>query len=86
MATVGTSITSARILVVEDEPIIALDLERTFVDAGAYVVGPAYTLFEALEFARKEAIDVAILDVRLGGENSRDVARILASRGVPILI
>jgi len=54
MATAGTSITSARILVVEDEPIIALDLERTFVDAGAYVVGLAYTLLEALAFARKK--------------------------------
>ena len=65
MATVGTSITSARILVVEDEPIIALDLERTFVDAGAYVVGPAYTLFEALEFARHKLCILFLFPISL---------------------
>jgi DNA-binding NtrC family response regulator len=80
------AVASARVLVVEDEPIVALDLERTFTEAGATVIGPAYSVAEAMELARGASVDVAILDVRLGEETSRDVVDMLTSRGVPMLI
>jgi DNA-binding NtrC family response regulator len=80
------SLASVRVLVAEDESIVALDLERTFIEAGAEVIGPAATLAQALALARDEIIDVAILDVRLGRETSGEVAALLMSRGVPLVV
>ena len=58
-------LTGARILVVEDEPFIAFDLQMAVEDSGAIVVGPASTIAEALDLISREAIDGAILDVNL---------------------
>ena len=82
---VGNSLESTRVLIAEDERIIALDLERMLRDAGADVVGPAYTAAEALALAQHSALDVAVLDVRLGRETSRHIAAHLVSRNVPLL-
>jgi DNA-binding NtrC family response regulator len=80
------SLASVRVLVAEDESIVALDLERTFTEAGAEVIGPAATLAQALALARDETIDVAVLDVRLGRETSGEVAALLMSRGIPLVV
>ncbi len=58
-------LSGARILVVEDEPFIAFDLQMAVEDSGAIVVGPASTIAEALDLIGREAIDGAILDVNL---------------------
>lgn len=58
-------LSGARILVVEDEPFIAFDLQMAVEDSGAIVVGPASTIAEALDLISREAIDGAILDVNL---------------------
>jgi DNA-binding NarL/FixJ family response regulator len=57
----------ARVLVVEDDFIVALELERNLADEGFQVVGVAGTAEEALEIATYERPDVAIMDVRLAG-------------------
>lgn len=75
----------ARILIAEDEVIVAMDIQFTLEDAGAEVIGPAHTLSEAVHFAEDEEIDAAILDMRLGHDLSGSVARILAGRGIPFL-
>lgn len=74
-----------RILVVEDEALIAVMVEDMLTDMGSVVVGPAGTIKSALELARKEAIDAAVLDVNVRGERIDPVAEALMARGVPVL-
>jgi len=73
----------SRILIVEDEPLVAMLLEDMLLDLGYAVVGPAGTLQEGLSLARSEAIDAAILDVNLNGARSFPIAEILQARHVP---
>jgi DNA-binding response OmpR family regulator len=54
-----------RILIVEDEPLIALDIEGTLEDAGAVVCGSARTVAQALALINDKAFDAAVLDYRL---------------------
>jgi CheY-like chemotaxis protein len=75
----------SRVLVVEDEFIIALELQSNFEDAGAEVVGPAYTLAEALELATHADITAATLDLQLMRDSVAPVARVLARRGIPFV-
>jgi DNA-binding NtrC family response regulator len=73
----------ARILIVEDEAIIALDLDGLLSEAGAVVVGPARTLAAARPLAEMSTLSAAILDVRIGGDMVLPIAAILASRRIP---
>lgn len=80
------SLTGLRILIVEDEYYIAMDLERELVEAGATVVGPAPSVVAALELIVHEPrVDAASLDINLGGEMVFPVADELAEREVPYL-
>jgi len=72
------------ILVVDDEPLIALDLEETFREAGAQVIKTS-TLHSAREAAENSDISAAVLDFRLGNETAESVAEILAGRGIPFI-
>lgn len=78
-------LTGLRVMVAEDEQLIALDLQEMFCDAGAEVVGPYATVPAALEGAARETISVAVLDIRLGRDTIGAVAEILESRGIPLL-
>lgn len=77
--------TATRVLVVEDEALLAMTLEDWLVDWGFEVVGPAMTLAAASEMAASAAFDVAILDVNIGGKVSYDVAALIAQRGIPFI-
>ena len=61
------SLAGCRILVVEDEMLIAVMIEETLQDLGCVVVGPVAKLDAALRLARDEALDAAILDVTIRG-------------------
>jgi CheY-like chemotaxis protein len=74
-----------RILVVEDEAVIAMLVEDMVLDFGSEVVGPAAKMDEALRLASHAALDAAILDVNVGGAVVFPVADVLRSRGVPII-
>ena len=74
-----------RVLVVEDEPLVALDIATTLEDAGCEVVGPAATLQEALDLAEAQTVDAAVLDGNLRGESSHPVAALLFARSVPVI-
>ena len=76
---------AAKILVVEDEFFIAMQIEAILRGAGLRVVGSAGTLSSAVSLARKSACDAAVLDVNLKGERVDDVAAILCERGIPFL-
>jgi CheY-like chemotaxis protein len=79
------ALSGRRILVVEDEPVVALMIEDMLTSMGATVIGPASNLPEALALAHGEAIDAALLDVNLNGEDGRQVAVVLKARGVPFV-
>jgi CheY-like chemotaxis protein len=74
-----------RILVVDDEFMIALDIEATLLEAGADVVALCMTLSEALSVAALEKVSIATLDIRLGRDTSEAVAALLAERGIPFI-
>ena len=76
-----------RILVAEDETIIRLDLEKILEAAGFVVCAAAKDGEEAVELARSEAPDLAILDVKMPGLDGIEAARrILAERPIPIVM
>lgn len=72
-----------RILLVEDEPIVAWDLAENLKGCGCEIVGPAFDLAEAQELVTVEAIDCAILDINLGKEKVFPLADRLAERAIP---
>lgn len=80
----GERLLGKRVLIVEDEAMVALELQYLFEDEGADVAGPAHTLAKAIETVTQDReIDVALLDVDLAGENIYPVADLLRRRGVP---
>ena len=74
---------ACRILVVEDEGLVALQLQADLEDAGHCVVGPARSLAQGLELAEEEGIDAALVDVSLGRETSVPIADRLMERSIP---
>jgi DNA-binding response OmpR family regulator len=74
-----------RVLVVEDEALVAAMVVDILTDLGAEVVGPAYNIATGESLAAEAEIDMAILDANLGGVLAESVADILTSRGVPFL-
>lgn len=75
-----------RVLIVEDEALLALELQLAFEEEGAEVIGPALSLMQALDtVAHAGKLDLAVLDVDLGGEDVYPIAELLLQRGVPFL-
>jgi CheY-like chemotaxis protein len=74
-----------RVLLVEDENLVALLLEDMLAELGHSVVGPVARFEKALEMARGEAIDLAILDVNINGKEAYPIAEALAARGIPFV-
>jgi DNA-binding response OmpR family regulator len=74
------------VLVVEDEILIAMDLEETLRRLGCRVIGPAPTVGAALDLITRESPDAAIIDFNLGGERAEPVADLLCARGIPFLV
>ena len=73
------------VLVVEDEALIALDLQATLEDAGYRVLGPANSPATAINLIDKNLPDVALLDVHLGRSDVFDVADRLATRNTRLI-
>jgi len=76
---------NARILVVEDEVLVAALLEDRLEALGCNVIGPAMSVGEALELLKGDDIDAAVLDVNLGGEKVFPVADALAAKDIPFI-
>lgn len=79
----AAALVGRRVLVVEDEPLVALEIEAELTDAGATVVGPAGSLEAAARFIEAGGIDVALLDANLAGQPVGALAAALDARGVP---
>lgn len=74
-----------RVLIVEDEPIIAMTAEDIVEDLGCVVAGSAATAAEAAVLAAAGGFDVAMLDINLNGETSLAVAAALRDAGTPFV-
>lgn len=76
-----------RVLIVEDETLIAMMLEDLLGEIGCRIAGAAATVGQALDqlVALGGQVDAAVLDVNLGGEKVYPVADALATRGVPFM-
>jgi DNA-binding response OmpR family regulator len=75
----------ALVLVVEDDFVIAMELESILVDAGAEVAGPCRSVKDALALAGDHGLAAAILDVRIGRETIAPVAKELVRRAIPFV-
>jgi DNA-binding response OmpR family regulator len=78
-------LTGMRVLVVEDEELIAMLVEDFLTEIGCSVVGPAATVTAALPLADSEPISGALLDLNLNGDLVYPVADNLAARGIPFI-
>ncbi len=74
-----------KILIVEDDPFIAMDLEDTFLSKGYEILGPVATVSPGLALLREEQPDVAILDYNLGRETSLPIAQFLNDNDIPFI-
>lgn len=74
-----------RILIVEDEFLIAMTARDMLEEFGATVIGPASTVSEGLELANTERIDIALLDVNLHGHSSAPIADALEAKQIPVV-
>ncbi len=80
-----TDLAGKRILIVEDEALVAAMLEDIVTELGALAVGSASTIEKALNLAGSAAIDAAILDVNIRNQRIDPVADVLRERGVPMV-
>ena len=79
------TLSGRRILLVEDEYMIAADMHQAFERLGSVVVGPASRVEDALAMIEVDEIDCAVLDINLGGEPVWPVADALYNSGVPFV-
>jgi CheY-like chemotaxis protein len=75
--------TRSRVLLVEDEAMIAMLIEDMLADLGCDVVATAGQVDEAVSLARSGSFDLAFLDLNLRGVPSYPVAQALRERGIP---
>jgi CheY-like chemotaxis protein len=74
-----------RVLIVEDEYFLAMDLAERFEDLGVEVVGPAATVGDAIALLKAQQVEGAVLDINVRGQRVYPVADILKQRNVPFV-
>ena len=74
-----------RVLVVENEALVALQLEDMLADLGCAIIGPASRVCQALDLLGGQVVDAAVLDLNVAGELVYPVADALARRGLPYI-
>ena len=82
----GDDLAGLRVLIVEDEFLLAMELETLVEGGGCTTVGPASSVRQALALINGEHPDIALLDVNLKGERATPVAAALQERGVPYVL
>ena len=82
---VGGGTGKTRVLLIEDESLVAMLIEEMLVDRGFDVVGVVSQLATGMQFARDHTFDCAVLDVNLDGQYSYPIAELLRARGIPFL-
>jgi len=82
----GGELPGLRIMVVEDQPLLALELATALAEIGCDIIGPAGALAEAMTLVETEAPDAAVIDADLGGHCVLPLADVLAGRGIPFVV
>lgn len=80
------SLSTKRILILEDDVLLALDAAETIEEMGAVVVGPAHRIESAMTLLDSEQPHAALLDVNIAGSSSAEVAARLLRSGVPFVL
>jgi PAS domain S-box-containing protein len=84
-ATQAKQVNGGRVLLVEDEALVAMMIQECLTEGGHNVIGPIGRASEALAAARAGDFDAAILDINLGDGMAYPVAEILSARGIPFV-
>jgi two-component SAPR family response regulator len=82
---VPDSLQGLRVIVVEDEAMLSLNLQDMLADLGYEIAGTAGRLEKAIELGRNAQCDAAVLDLNLAGKRVDPVARLLIDRGIPFI-
>ena len=77
------NLSGKRILLVEDEPLVAMEMESELTSQGLEVIGPATNLESAIQMIAGHTFEAALVDANLGGKSVEEVAAALAQKGVP---
>lgn len=80
-----TTLSGRRVLIVEDEALVAMLAEDFLLELGAIVVGPAASIDDAIAMIATQEVDAALLDLNIRGVRSDRVAEALRLRGIPIV-
>ena|SRR6476646_2112405 len=78
--------TSMRVLIAEDDPVVAMAMAATVKQAGFAVAGPVGRVSGALSLIRAGEVDVAVLDADLHGESSAKIAKALRANRLPFIV
>jgi CheY-like chemotaxis protein len=81
----GESVKKLRVLIVEDEALVAMLIEDMLIELGYEVAAVAARVEYALQCARDLEVDLVLLDLNLSGQRTDEVAGVLAERGVPFV-
>ena len=82
----GKVLDNIRVLLVEDEPLVAIGVAGQLTDAGAQVIGPCSTTGRAMAALNEHDVDVAIIDYVLGDANSEGLQVALERKGIPFIV
>ena len=85
-ATIADELQGCKVMVVEDEPLEAIDYCDRLTEAGAEIVGPFSLVSEALDAVGKQSVDVALLDYALADQNSEELQTALETRDIPFVV
>lgn len=85
-ADVESPLSGSRVLIAEDEVLVAFDLQDLVEGAGAKVVGPFQTEASALKAAMDDPITIALLDIHLGRTTTHRIAAVLRARDIPFAV
>jgi DNA-binding NarL/FixJ family response regulator len=82
----GKVLDNIRVLLVEDEPLVAIGVAGQLTDAGAHVIGPCSTTGRAMDALNEHDVDVAIIDYVLADANSEGLQVALERKGIPFIV
>lgn len=74
-----------RVLIVEDEPLLVMNIEDMLAELGHQVMAVATRIDDALQLAERSGFDLAFLDINIAGSKTFPVAAILRKRGIPFI-
>jgi CheY-like chemotaxis protein len=80
---ISQTLKGKRVLIVEDEPLLSMDMESSLAEAGCKVSGPVGTLAKARQLIAGADCDAALLDANLAGESVDELAAALTQRNIP---